>query len=617
MIPYGPRLLRVNLTERTACVETISPETCELFVGGRGFGAALLYQEQRPHVDPLGEDNKLIFVSGPLAGTQAQSASRWMVCTKSPLTGGYARAVAGADFGAWLRFAGYEVVLVEGRAEAPTYLHVTEKGCEFKDAADLWGKDTVSTQDILRQRLGDKTRVACIGPGGERLVRYAAIVSGRRTASRCGVGTVMGSKNLKAIAVTATRDVRVFDADAFKKLAMEQGRLFRASEGFASHKEWGTTATQDVTDTLGIFPTRNFRYGQLRNASKIYSTEYRKLRTGDFGCYNCSARCGKAHTVTSGPYAGAQNEGPEYESLCVFSALIDSTSIEATIKADQLCDDLGIDTISAGNSVAFAYELYERGIIDRNDTDGLELVYGDHQTMIKLLQKIGTREGFGDVLAEGVLRAARAIGRGAETCAMHAKGLEFPAYDPRGAKSLGFNYATSNIGASHCYGYSPQEIFGVPIPRPVNRFRETENTDIVVYNQDGTAICEVGIICSFSKGWGWFPDNFGKLLAAATGVEYFADFGYLRKVGERIINVERAFNVREGFGRKEDKLPQRMLTEPLHTYGAPGEGEMVREMEQFLDRYYELRGWTKDGAPTRQKLVGLGLGEMTNDMTGG
>jgi aldehyde:ferredoxin oxidoreductase len=615
MTTYKYQVLRVNLTRRTTEVETVPPEICELFIGGRGFGIAYLYKEQAPHVDPLGEGNRLMFLAGPLAGAQAQSVSRWMACTKSPLTGGYARSVAGADFGAWLRFAGYDAVLVEGKAAEPVYLHLTTDGCKIVEAGELWGKETPATQEMLLQRHGEKTRVACIGPAGERLVRYAAIVSGRRTASRCGVGAVMGSKNLKAIAITANRKARVFDQDAFKKLATEQTRLFRSSQQFEHHKEWGTTATQDVTNALGIFPVRNFRYGQQKNAEKLYGEEYRKLRTGEFGCYNCSARCGKAHAVTSGPYAGAWSEGPEYESLWVFSAPIDSTSIEATIRADQLCDDLGIDTISTGGCIGFAYELYEHGIISRNDTDGLELVYGDHQTMVKLVQKIAAREGFGNILAEGVVRAARTIGRGAEAYAIHTKGMELPAYEPRGAKSQGFNYATSNIGGSHCYGYAGQEIFGATEPRPINRFAEAENADIVIHNQDSTGMGEVGIVCAFARGWGWFPGLYGKLLAAATGVEHSADIGYLKKVGERIVNLERAFNVREGLGREDDKLPPRMLNEPLHTYDAPGEGEVVREMEQFLDRYYELRGWTKDGIPTAKKLAELGLSKMAKDIS--
>ncbi len=615
MIPYRNYVLRINLTKRTTEVEEVPRELCELFIGGRGLGVAYLYKHQPPHTDPLGEENRLMFVAGPLAGTSAQGVSRWMVCTKSPLTGGFARSVGGADFGAWLRFAGYEALLIEGKSETPLYLHLTPEGCEFVDAQELWGKETPETQDILRKRHGENTRVACIGPAGERLVRYAAIVSGRRTAGRCGVGTVMGSKNLKAIAITAKRKVRLFDPESFKRLASEQNRLIRENQQFKHHKEWGTTTTQNVTNTIGVFPVRNFRYGQMKEGEKLYGEEYRKLRTGEFGCYGCSARCGKAHTVTTGPYAGAWSEGPEYESLWVFSAPIDSTSIEATIRADQLCDNFGMDTISTGNCIGFAYELYEHGIISRNDTDGLELIYGDHQTMIKLIQKIVAREGIGNILAEGVARAAQLLGRGAEAYAIHVKGLELPAYEPRGAKSHGFSYATSNIGGSHNYGYAAQEIFGTTDPRPVNRFIETENADIVIYNQDSTAIIEVGIMCAFARGWGWFPDHYAKLLAAATGIESSAKITDLWKVGERIVNLERAFNVREGFGRKDDHLPIRMLTEPLHTLGAPGEGEVIREMEQFLDRYYNLRGWNKNGIPTPRKLSELGLAEMAREIS--
>jgi aldehyde:ferredoxin oxidoreductase len=613
MSHYEPRILRIDLTSRTTSVDTVPTELAELFVGGRGLGISYLYKEQPPQSDPLGPHNRLIFTAGPLAGTQAQSASRWMVSTKSPLTGGYGRAVAGADFGAWLRFAGYEMLIIDGVAETPSYIHLTTDGCQIMDAAELWGMDTVTVQEAITQRHGNKTRVACIGPAGERLVRYAAIVSGRRTASRCGVGAVMGSKNLKAIAITTTRNVRVARPDRFIQLAKEQAALFRQSGGYSSHKEWGTTSTQDVTNTLGVFPTKNFTFGQMEHAEKVYGSEYRKLRTGDFGCYNCSARCGKAHRVTQGPFSGAYSEGPEYESLWVFTAPINSTSIEASILADQLCDDFGMDTISAGNTIAFAYELYDRQIIDKYDTEGLELVWGDPAPMIALLHKIATRVGFGNLLAEGVARMAQTIGRGAVECAIHVKGMEFPAYEPRGAKSHGFNYATSNIGASHCYGYAAQEIFGVPFPRPINRFDEAINADIVISNQDGTATGEVGIACSFSKGWGWYPINFGQLLASATGIDKFSDMDFLNTLGTRIYNLERAFNVREGLGRKDDLLPHRMLNEPLHTLGAQGEGEMVREMEQFLDRYYELRGWTNDGTPTAKKLAELGLSEITKD----
>jgi aldehyde:ferredoxin oxidoreductase len=601
------KYIKINLSSGEINTATIDNQVLLDFVGGRGFGAYYTYSELAPGIDPLGEQNKVFILAGPLAGTGALSTSRWMVCTKSPLTGAYARAVGGADFGAWLRFAGYEFIEIEGRAEKPVYIHLTPDSCRILEAGELWGLDTAKTQAWLTQEHGQNTRSACIGPAAERLVKYAGVFSERRSASRCGGGTVLGSKNLKAIAITARRNVRVADPETFAQLIKEQTRAYRKSELFRSHQDEGTTNTAETTNLLGIFPVKNFRYGRLDNYEKITGKQYRRMRSGEFACYACPARCGKAHTVSTGTYAGARSDGPEYESIWVFTGPIDSTNIAATVKADSLCDDLGLDTLSTGNSIGFAYELYERGIITRADTDGLELTYGNTDAMLELIRKIGYREGFGNILAEGVRRAAVIIGRQAEEYAIHVKGMELPAYDPRGAKSQGFNYATANIGASHCYGYAGQEIFGAPFPRRVNRFNEAENADIVIINQDGTALSETGIACGFSGGWGWMPQPFAKMLAASTGVPQFADFEYLKKVGERIINMERSFIVREGFRRKQDVLPRRILTEPLIFEGVPGGGSTVKDMQGFLDRYYAIRGWTSEGAPSAQKLAELGI----------
>ncbi|MFC2004939.1 aldehyde ferredoxin oxidoreductase family protein, partial [Chloroflexota bacterium] len=616
MAVYSGRLLKINLSSGEIATEPVPEQVAVDFVGGRGYGIRYLYEELAPNVDPLSEDNKLILLNGPMAGTSAQAVSRWMVYTKSPLTGALARSVGGANFGAWLKFAGYELIIIEGKAEKPVYIHLTSKGCQLHDASDLWGKDTKETQQWLNQQHGRNTRTVCIGPAGERLVKYAAIVSDRRTAGRCGTGTVMGSKNLKAIAITANRNVQLHDPKAFNQLAKEQVGIIRENKAFQNHKEWGTTRTQNVTNDLGIYPVMNFRYGQQIDYEKITGEEYRKLRTGEFGCYSCPARCGKAHLVKSGPYAGAYSEGPEYETIWAFTGTIDSTSREATIAADELCDDLGIDTISTGSCIGFAYELYEKGILTKEDADGLELTYGNDASMLALVKKIAMREGIGDLLAEGSMRAAATIGKGAEAYAIHVKGLELPAYEPRGAKTHGFNFATASIGGSHCVGYSGQDVFGAIEPRPSDRFAEEENADLVVYNQDNTARLETGIICTFARGWGWVPSLFGKMLVAARGIDQFADSNYLWKVGERIINLERAFNMREGFTRKQDTLPQRMLTEPLHTREAPGEGQMVRNQDKFLDQYYEIRGWSKEGVPSSQKLKELGLDFVLDDMTG-
>jgi aldehyde:ferredoxin oxidoreductase len=605
MLDY--KSLKVNLSTGEIKSEPIDKEAVKDFLGGRGLGVYHLYTRQAPGVDPLGEHNNLFLMTGPLAGGPAQSTSRWMAVTKSPLTGAYARAVGGADFGAWLKFSGYEFIQVVGKARKPVYIHLTADSCQIMDAADLWGKDINQTQDLLQQKHGKNTRSACIGIAGEKLVRYAGIFSAKRSASRCGVGTVMGSKNLKAVAITTQRNMRYADEAAFRQAAKEQIAAYQTSPAYKSHADMGTTDTQSTTNTLGIFPTKNFREGRLTNWEKtITGQDYRKIRTGTFGCYSCPAYCGKAHTVPGGPYAGICSDGPEYESIWSFTGPIGSTDITASVAADALCDDLGLDTISAGNCAGFAFELYEKGIITKSDTGGLELTWGNHGAMVELLKKIGNREGIGNVLAEGVKRAADIIGKDAVKYAIHCKGMEPPAYEPRGAKNMGFNYATANIGASHCYGYAAQDVWGAPFPRKVNRFEEG-NADIVVLNQNNAAKNEIGICCAFSAGWGWHPDIYGKLLAASTGVQECLDPNNMSKVGERILNMERAFNVREGLGRKDDSLPERMYKENLIVDGAPIEAARVKDMQGFLDRYYNVRGWTSDGAPTPEKLKELGI----------
>lgn len=611
---YAGKFLRVNLSKRKVEAEPLPLQVAKDFIAGRGFGIKYLYDELDPNVDPLGEQNKLVLATGVLSGTPAQSVSRWLACTKSPQTGCYARACAGGDFGAWMKFAGYDFILIEGKSDNPVYVSINPDGAVLKDAGELWGKDTAQTQDWLEGQHGKATRTACIGPAAENLVKYGSIVTGRRTASRCGVGTVMGSKGLKAVAITAKRNLNLHDPEGFSELVKEQIRIMKASDEYAYNKEFGTTEGAITRNVLGIYPVRNFRYGQQIGYEQLGPEEYRKLRVGEFGCYSCSIRCGKIHQVTEGPYTGAKSEGPEYESYWAFSGPIDSTNIEATIAADQLCDDLGMDTISTGNTIGFAYELYEKGILTKDDTDGLELTYGNHAAMISLIKKIGRREGFGNVLADGTLQAAKSIGRGAEAYTMQVKGLELPAYEPRGVKATGFGYATSNIGGSHGNGSLAFQEWGMPIPRAVDRFTEEDKADIVIHNQNRAGL-EAGIVCAFAFSCGdWYPKLFPRMLTAVTGIEEFSDWGYLGKVGERVWNLDRAFNARDGFDRRHDTLPQRVQTEPLHTREAAGEGEMVRTLNKFIDEYYRLRGWTKNGLPTREKLEELGLGYVVKDL---
>jgi len=581
------------------------------FVGGRGIGIKYLYQELSPGIDPLGEDNKLFFAIGPLAGTGALSFSRWMVITKSPLTGTYGRAVGGGSFGARMGFAGLDLIIVEGKATKPVYLYIEDGHYEIKDAAGLWGLDTAITQGRLSEIHGIDTRIACIGPAGEKLVRYANIMSERRSASRGGVGTVMGSKNLKAIVVNAAPRTTLLNAENFKELIKQESEFFQKSEkAFRSFSEEGTLARVEGTNLMGMYPTRNFREGFLEGWEKVSAAEFAKLKIKDTACYACAVHCGKVYTVRSGPYAGTTSEGPEYETVWAFTGPIGNTDIGATVAADALCDDLGIDTISVGNAIGFAYELFEKGILSPSDTDGLNLTYGNHEAAIELIKRIASREGLGDVLAEGVKRASLHIGEGADAYAMHIKGLELPAYEPRAAKRHGLGYATSNIGGSHCLGYVIQEIGGVPRPRYVDRFADEGDTDILIHNQNRTALDETGIGCIFA---GIPTALFASMLASATGISEFGDREYLSKVGERIYNLERIFNMREGFTRKDDSFPARMTTEPLKNAGL-AEEQIIRNPDALLDEYYQLRGWDENGTPTSEKLRELGLDEIVTEI---
>jgi aldehyde:ferredoxin oxidoreductase len=608
------RLLRVNLKNGGVGVESIPEKTLKDFIGGRGIGIKYLYDELKPNVDPLGEENKLIFISGPLAGSGAQSASRWIVTTKSPLTGTYTRSVGGGDFAAWMRFADFDAIILEGKSEKPVYLYIEDNKYELKDAGDLWGKNTVETQESLKKIYSNRIRIACIGPAGERLVKISGILSDRRIAARGGVGAVMGSKSLKAIVINASPPPKLHDPQRFKELIKEQVNIFRAGgEQFIHFSEAGTVMPE-VMNSLGIFPVKNFRGGTIDNFEKIAGDEYFKIKEKNTGCYTCMIHCGNIFHVKEGKYAGASSEGPEYESLWSFTGPINSTDIGATIAADSLCDDLGLDTISAGGAIGFAFELFEKGIITKSDTDGLELKYGDHEILHTLLKKIAYKEGFGEILSEGVKRAAEKIGKGAEKYAMHVKGQELPGYEPRGAKAHGINYATSNVGANHNYGYAMQEIFGIPIPRAVDRFAEEGKGDIVKFNQDMVALMEVGIACAFPSLFGWFnPEILSKMLVASMGMEEFANIQNLMVVGDRIYNLERAFNVREGYNRKDDVLPERFLKEPLENAVA-GVGEMYRKFDKMIDEYYNVRGWNNNGIPTADKLRSLGLDYVIKDI---
>ena len=580
------------------------------WMGGRGFGIRTMYDEIKPGVDPLGPDNKLVFVTGVIGGTTAQGFSRYIAMSKSPSTGCVGRAVGGGKFGAQIKLAGYDFLLVEGASDRPVYILINEKGVTFLDAGPLWGLDTQETQRRISEIHGPASQTACIGPAGEKLVRFATITHGRRTAARCGMGTVMGSKKLKAITIQAKGKVIPANPGAFKEAVEKQVSILKTHPRRVQLTEYGTTMLVEVADKLGCHPTRNFQAGRMEGIERLFPEEFSRNKVKNFGCYGCMTRCGQIHQIDEGHYKGAYSEGPEYETIWAFGGQVGNNDLGAIVAADSLCDHLGIDTISTGNAIGFAFELFEKGIISRKEADGLDLKWGNTETILTLVERIGRREGFGELLGEGVKRAAERIGRGADRYAMHAKGLELPAYEPRSIKGYGLSYATSNIGGSHMYGRPRQELYGTSDPRPVDRFADEGKGDIIALVQKNQAAEEVAIVCTFGNS-GLSPTLLGDLLAAGSGYEEFRDPAYLATVGERIICLERCFNVREGFDRTDDTLPQRMFTEPLLNAGA-ATGQMIRKMDPLLDEYYQAFGYNERGVPTLQRLEQLGLMSFVN-----
>lgn len=610
MSTYTGKLLRANLSKGTVKIEPIPEQTKKDFMAGRGLCVKYLYDELKPGIDPLSADNKLLLSTGILAGTTAQGCSKWVAVTKSPASGAIAKSIGGASFGPWMKFAGFDLIIIEGRAQKPSYIYIEDGKAEILDASHLWGLNTNETQEKLQQLHGPTVQTACIGPGGEKLILYASIVSDRRTAARCGVGTVMGSKNLKAVAINATGKLVPHFPEVFKELSRKYIENMKANPRVAGMAATGTSASTDkYTKDWHMTPVRNFHEGTLEGIEKITSPEFKKIKLKNYSCWGCMTRCGQWRKITEGPYAGSLTEGPEYETIFSFGSELYNSDIGFIVAAEILCDFYGIDTISAGVTIGFATELFERGILDTKDTDGLKLTWGNHAAFLPLLERIGKREGFGRVLGDGTKRAAAQIGEGAEKYAMHVKGIEIAGYEPRATKSYALSYAVSNIGATHMYARPWAEMAKTVDPLVEEGLGKGE---MVASSQWGQAIDDSAIVCNFGS-MGLTPELKNQLMAAATGIDSFGDPNYTKKLGERIVCLEHAFNVREGFNRKDDTLPQRFFTEPLQNAG-PATGQTVKNLDGLIDEFYDASGYTRQGIPTPQKLKELGLNDVIKDI---
>jgi aldehyde:ferredoxin oxidoreductase len=608
MTTLAGRLLRIDLSTRTHRVEEVPDGHYREFISARGLGVKVLYDEMEPKVDPLGPENKLIFGIGVLGETGLQGFSKWVVMSKSPLTGTIFRSITGGNFGVWMKYAGYDLMVIEGKAERSSYVHIDAEGVHFLNADRLLGQDYRSVQRMLKEQHGLHTETACIGVAGERLVRYAVVHSGERTASRGGMGAVMGSKNLKAVSVNVrARKPVPFDEETFGQLVSQQIAILREHPRRRNMTTLGTPYLTEIVDKLGILPVKNFREGSIQDVERISGDAFYELKKAKAGCHVCMTKCGGMRAVTRGPLQGTEIDGPEYETIFAFGPVLGLSDKDFVVNANALCDYYGIDTISTGVAIAFLSELFEKGIVSSSDTDGLALEWGDTEAAYSLIEKIGRREGIGHLLGEGVRRASERLGSVAGEYAMHIKGLELPGYEPRAVKGYALSMATSNIGGSHMYGRPREELSGKTDP-----LTERGKGVAIARVQKEQALEDSLIACTFGNS-GLDVHMYSRLLVAATGLEDYGDVDNLIRIGERIVCLERCFNVREGFRRKDDSLPNRMRTEPLRNAG-PAEGQVVADLDGLLDEYYQAFGYSPQGIPTAGRLEALDLQGAIRDM---
>jgi aldehyde:ferredoxin oxidoreductase len=623
---FAGTILRVNLKSKKVTKEPLKEDQARKYLGGPGLATKILFDELKPGIDPLGPENKLILTAGVMAGTLCEGGGSWQAVTKSPLTGLWAAARSGGFFGPEMKYAGYDMIILEGRAEKPCYLWVCNDLVEIRDAGDSWGKPIPEAEALIKEELGEyQARLALIGPAGEKLVRFAAIMNDMcRAAGRCGVGAVMGSKNVKAVVVRGTKDVKVNDPETCRKALIEMEKAVRNNPLYALYAYEGTPAYTGSLNAFGALPTWHDRSGYFDRWENVsVDTLRRNYLVKARACQACSYGCERYTEIKFGAYRTPPMGGPEYETIDLMGPYLKIDNLEAIARASYLCNIYGMDTISTGYMIAFAIECFERGLITLKETGGLKLSWGDPEILINLTEKIATRQGIGDLLAEGVVRVAEKLGKEAINLALHVKGLEQPGHSPRAIKEMALQYGTCNRGACHIRYHwvgnpsmfkatSGMEAYGLPDPSRLSPLDEVkEKAKIVVVCQNCGNVHEALGTCLFHTSspngeTGLTIKRFANLLSSLTGWE-ISDHE-LVKAGERLFNLERAFNIREGVRRKDDIIAERWRTEKL--LGGPTEGAVVENYERMLDWYYELRGWDSEGVPRKSKLMELELGEV-------
>ncbi len=586
---WAGKILDIDLSSGSVKTYPLDEKVARLFVGGRGLGARMLWDEVGPEVEPLSPDNVLIFTTGPLTATGYQTSNRFSVTTKSPLTGTVLDANSGGFWGMQFKKTGYDALIVRGRAEKPVYIEIKPTGVTINDAQPLWGKRVREVTQALGQN-DHRRNVLCIGPAGENLGRMAAIMNdGQRSLARGGPGAVMGSKNLKAIVVEGKQRPGIDDDERFKFMLYETRKLLRASPLTSQAlPEFGTVVMMNIVNNIGALPTRNHQQTQFEGAEAISGeTLTEKYLVKNASCWACPIGCTRISKTDK-----VEAEGPEFETTWAFGAQCGIDDLAAIIEANALCNDFGLDTISVGSTIACAMELVEKGKLDA------DLHFGRADLLAPTIEAIAYRRELGSDLAEGSLRLATKYGL--PELSMSVKGLEMPAYDPRGMQGQGLLYATSNRGACHMRGNMlGLEVLG--LPKLIDRFQVQGKSSYVILHQNSSAAIDSLVICKFTN-MGVADEYFARTLTAVTGIPYST--GDLIKVGERVWNIERLYNLREGFTRADDTLPPRLLNEPVAD--GPSKG-WVSKLEPMLKEYYRARGWDEQGVPKPKKLAELEL----------
>jgi aldehyde:ferredoxin oxidoreductase len=599
---YGGSILRVNLSTGKISKEPTPADLARDFIGGRGFGAYLLYKEVPKGADPLGSENKLIISTGPISGMMIPGGGKCDWTTKAPLTGGYASASMGGHITAEIRYAGLDSIILEGISPKPVYLFIDDNKIELRDASDLWGKSTFTVEKLFKEKYGEEFQVAVIGVGGENLVPYACINHDfGRQAGRGGVGAVMGSKKVKAIVVHGTKSIPVADKEGYRKAGMALYKACKDAEGLKDWTRYGTTIVVSWCDEVGALPTRNFSAGSFENGKNLYGPVMReKIVITDKGCFGCPSPCGK---YSRNKKYNSFVEGPEYETIGLMGSNLGIDDIEAVAQANLLCDELGVDSISAGNVIGWAMECYEKGILTKKDTDGLDLKFGNVEATFTLIEKIARREGFGALLSEGVKRASSKVGHGSEKFAIQVKGMEQSAYATHNATAMLLAYMTCDVGAHH------NRSWAITYDLQVGREKVVpEKVARVIWLQNFRPMFDVLGGCRLQ--WvelGIDRNLYVPALEAITGIPRTWDD--LDKVGERIWNLTRLYWAREneGFGRTWDMPSPRFYEEAPSSGATKGQITRIEDVNKLLDMYYEQRGWTNDGIPTPEKVESLGL----------